>query len=65
MAPPLVGRDTSAAELFQLDKPRRRRRRRQPVGVTRPCVDCGATTTSYSRFYCAACHFRGWWGEWA
>jgi hypothetical protein len=35
----------------------------QPI-KTRPCRVCGATTTSVSNYFCADCHFRGWWGQW-
>jgi hypothetical protein len=31
----------------------------------RPCPECGETTTSVTRYSCAGCHFRGWWGRWA
>jgi hypothetical protein len=30
----------------------------------RPCPQCGETTTSVSNYFCAGCHFRGWWGRW-
>jgi hypothetical protein len=66
MATPLAGHNPSTAELLELDKPRRRRRARRarPV-VVELCDRCGGTTSSYSRFFCAACHFAGWWGQWA
>jgi len=28
---------------------------------TRRCSDCGGPTTSLTRYFCAACHFAGWW----
>lgn len=30
----------------------------------RECGHCGGTVTSAAGFFCAACHFTGWWGEW-
>jgi hypothetical protein len=32
--------------------------------VTRPCRSCGETTSSVTRYFCAGCHFAGWWGRW-
>jgi hypothetical protein len=40
-----------------------RRRPRLKV-TTRPCPVCGETTTSVTNYFCAACHFQGWWGQW-
>jgi hypothetical protein len=55
------GQVVSAAVLFGLELPRRRRRMRQVP--TRDCERCceqvGCTGL------CAGCHFRGWWGRWA
>jgi hypothetical protein len=27
----------------------------------RPCPDCGEQTSAASGYFCAACHFAGWW----
>jgi hypothetical protein len=27
----------------------------------RPCLDCGGQTSAASGYFCAACHFAGWW----
>jgi len=32
--------------------------------TTEPCPVCGETTTSVTGFFCAGCHFAGWWGRW-
>jgi hypothetical protein len=29
----------------------------------RPCSRCGGRTTSAMGYFCAGCHFRGWWNE--
>jgi hypothetical protein len=40
--------------------------RREPAVITtRPCRKCGETTSSASGYFCAGCHFAGWWGKWA
>jgi hypothetical protein len=39
-------------------------RKLKPLKV-RPCPECGEATTSASWFYCAGCHFKGWWGRWS
>ena len=31
---------------------------------TRTCTACGEETSSASRYFCAGCHFAGWWGRW-
>jgi hypothetical protein len=32
--------------------------------LTRPCSDCGEPTTSITNYFCASCHFSGWYGRW-
>lgn len=32
--------------------------------IRRPCPVCGEITTSASKYFCANCHFGGWWGRW-
>lgn len=31
---------------------------------TRPCPVCGFRTTSVTKYFCARCHFHGWWRDW-
>jgi hypothetical protein len=38
--------------------------RQKPIR-TRPCPHCGEVTASASGYFCAGCHFAGWWGRWA
>jgi hypothetical protein len=35
----------------------------KPIRV-RPCPRCGEQTSSSSNYFCAGCHFRGWYGRW-
>jgi hypothetical protein len=30
----------------------------------RTCTACGEETSSATRYFCAGCHFAGWWGRW-
>jgi len=47
-------------------RPRRRKRRRDQLVIrTAACPDCGETTSSVARYFCAGCHFAGWWGRWS
>jgi hypothetical protein len=69
--PPLAGgfgfqpRRVAAAELLGIAKPRRRRHQVKTVFTLRECGQCGGAVTSAAGFFCAACHFDGWWGKWA
>lgn len=31
---------------------------------TRPCPVCDFRTTSVTNYFCARCHFHGWWRDW-
>jgi hypothetical protein len=60
----ILGRPSFSGEATLMRASLRSRKRREPIR-TRPCPVCNETTTSAALFFCAGCHFAGWWGRWA